>query len=73
MEKSAILSPFTSPSTIWPIALLKACNWPGVPANATLVRGMASTVRATGPRRDCGAAKIQRIAESAPCWPDMNT
>ena len=23
--------------------------------------------------RDCGAAEIQRIAENAPRWPDMNT
>jgi hypothetical protein len=23
-------------------------------------------------RRDYGAAEIQRIAENAPCWPDMN-
>ena len=23
--------------------------------------------------RDCGAAEIQRTAQDAPCWPDLNT
>jgi hypothetical protein len=33
---------------------------------------MGNTVTTSGPRADCGAAEIQRIAENAPRWPDMN-
>jgi hypothetical protein len=33
---------------------------------------MASTVTEADQGRDCATAQIERIAENAPRWPDMN-
>ena len=33
---------------------------------------MGNTVTESGPSRDYGAAEVQRVAQDAPRWPEMN-